>query len=115
MRVGETWSDSQAIAMPSGPMQLNGWVRLTYRLERLERRAGARVAVISTNGSLANSVDPAGAGPISMTGTMIGETAFDLDAGRLVRVSVTMNARMDSPQLGASVPMRMVMTMALVP
>lgn len=115
VRVGETWSDSQAISMPAGPAQVSGWMRITYRLERLEQNGAARIAVLSANGTLANSGGAGGAGRFAMTGTMTAENVMDLDAGRLVRMGFTMNAQMEAPQLGASVPVRMVMTMRLVP
>jgi hypothetical protein len=123
VRVGETWTDSQTISMDGGGMGRGmpggaggrgasaGW-NITFRLERVENRAGSRVAVVSFNGTMgATGQAPGrqGMGPQSMSGTMSGEFLVDLGRSRLHGMRMEMNAQMG--QMGT---MRSQMNMELI-
>ena len=69
----------------------------TYKFERIERQAGARVAIISMNGK----------GEGDVNATIAGEFAVDLDAGRPLHM--VMNISM--PMGGATGVSRMTMSL----
>jgi hypothetical protein len=99
---GYTWTDSMVTSASAGrgrPTQVVYIV--TYRFERVERQGGARLAVISMNGSQQGG----------RLGAVTGEMAVDLDAGRLAHMVTNMTV---VSQEGGS-PMRMRMTMELLP
>jgi hypothetical protein len=95
---GYTWTDSMVTSASGGrgrPTQVVFIV--TYRLERVERAGGARLAIISMNGSRQGG----------LAGGITGEMALDLDGGRVAHV--TSNMTMQSQEGGGQVRMRMTM------
>jgi hypothetical protein len=68
VRVGESWTDTSTMTVGGGrgPGQPAAQ-RTTFRLERIENRAGARVAVISVTGTLTPAA-PAGPPPAAGSG-----------------------------------------------
>ncbi len=84
---GAIWTDSGTTTMdnPQGAMTMTR--RLTYKLERLEARGGARHAIISVTGTISQQLGgDAGAGGMTMEsdGTVSGQMDFNLDQGRWV-------------------------------
>lgn len=97
---GYTWTDSMVTSASAGrgrPTQVVYIV--TYRLERVERTGGARLAIISMNGSR----------PGGQTGAVTGEIALDLDAGRLAHMVTNMTVQ--AQEGGSTTRMRMTMEM----
>jgi len=99
---GYTWTDSMVTSASAGRGRQTQVVFIvTYKLERVERTGGARLAIISMNGSQQGG----------LTGTVTGDMALDLDAGRLAHMVTNMTVQ---SQEGGSV-MRMRMTMETLP
>lgn len=84
---GATWEDS--VAAPPGMPGPASVTRVRYRLERIEARNGARIALITGAGNIAGT-GPDGA---QAEGTLRGEMEIDLDAGRWVRNEMTVELR----------------------
>jgi len=103
---GETWTDSMTIAVGPGQQTV---FHVTYKLDRVERQAGARIAIVSWQGTVRS--DSAAAG--SAGGTMTGQLALDLDAGRLTSSTTDMRITAQTPQ--GAIPVRTRSTMQLVP
>lgn len=80
VRVGQSWNESRSIPVPGMPGNTPASVQMTYRLERVDRDRGARVAVISSTASLQTDTTLAFG---SVKGTVNGTYDLDLDAGRL--------------------------------
>lgn len=93
---GETWSDTMSMPLGGGRgSQAATTFVMTYKLERVERGGGGRVAVVSMAGAVhTDSAAAAGA----TTGTMTGEIAFDLDASRMLHMLMDMSARVQTQQ-----------------
>jgi hypothetical protein len=109
VRPGETWTDSMTTSVGAGPQRQQAVFHVTYTLQRVENRGGARVAVVSLRGSLrADS-----AGTPGLTGTMTGELAVDLNAGRVVRSTTNMDMTAATPQ--GSMPIRSRNTTQVLP
>jgi hypothetical protein len=107
VRPGDTWTDSMTVADSSGGMAIPpATLRATFRLERLERRGGSQIAVISMNGTL-TSASPQGQS--TMTMNTAGEIQVDLTASRLASLTMESNGTVASPQ--GEMPMRMRITM----
>ena len=108
---GETWTDTMSMPLGGGRgAQAATTFVMTYKLERVERRGGGRVAVVSMDGAVhTDSASAAGA----TVGTMTGEIAFDLDAGRVLRMLMDMSARVQTQQ--GVLPVRAKTTMELQP
>jgi hypothetical protein len=99
---GTTWTDSMVTSAGGGRGRPTPVVFVvTYRFERVERSGGARLAIISMNGTRAGGLN----------GTVTGELALDLDGGRLARMTSNMTVQ---AQEGGSA-MRMRMTMETLP
>jgi hypothetical protein len=73
---GDTWTDSMTMSAGGGRQAKPVVFLITYKYERLERQAGDRVVIISMNGA------PQGGD----TGTVTGEMAIDIDAGRMAHM-----------------------------
>jgi len=103
---GETWTDSMTIPVGAGQQTV---FHVTYRLERVERQGGARIAIVSWQGTVrSDSAAVLGAG-----GTMTGQLALDLDAGRLTSSTTEMHITVQTPQ--GTMPIRSKSTMQVVP
>jgi hypothetical protein len=103
---GETWSDSMTVPLGGGQQTV---FQVTYKLERVERQAGARIAIVSWQGTVrSDSAATAGA-----AGTMSGQLTLDLDAGRLVGSSTEMRITAQTPQ--GAMPMHSKTTMQVLP
>jgi hypothetical protein len=102
VRPGDSWTDSLTMDF-SAARGAGGATtfRLTYRLERIERQGGSRVAVIAMSGSAASDNTAAG----GMQSGMKGEYRLDIDASRLVSLTNDMSVEMRGEQ--GSFPMRM--------
>jgi hypothetical protein len=99
---GYTWTDSMVTSAAGGRGRPAPVVfTVTYKFERIERQSGARLAIISMSGA------PKG----GMTGSVTGEFALDLTAGRVAHMATNMTVQ---PQEGGG-PMRMKMTMETLP
>ena len=102
---GAAWSDSGTTTIPTDAGRMEMWRNLTYRLERLEARGQARVAVISVTGTIRQVVtlEDTGATPaLTSEGTMQGQISYDLDASRwegheMVMIMVTESATLPAP------------------
>ena len=99
--VGDSWTDSLSLPLSAGMGGALTTFHLTYRLDRIERVGGARVAVISMTGAV-GTVGAGAAG--AATGTMSGQFRFDLDASRLISVTNDMTGEIQGPS--GSMPMR---------
>jgi hypothetical protein len=100
VRVGDTWSATET--MPTGPGTGNLWTRIlqvTYRLERVDLRGAARVAVISMKGAGTAWLKRVGNFPDQQrlekslrpgSGAISGEILMDLDAKWMVGLTVSM-------------------------
>ena len=103
LNVGDTCTDTMVTSSSAGgrgrPQQVSFIV--TYKLVRVETQGGSRVAVISMDGT-----EQGGA-----NGTVTGEMALDLGAGRLAHMNSDMSFQ---PQPGAGT-MRTKMTMEVLP
>ncbi len=76
---GYTWTDSIPMSIPAGhgrPKQL--MCRLTWKFERVDHEAGARVAIFSVAGNEGC--------------TVTGEMAFNVDASRLAHMTMDMTS-----------------------
>jgi hypothetical protein len=108
IRVGESWTDSQTVSMGGGTgggmgrgmgrgmgagAGSAGWI-ITFRLERVERQGGSRIAVISMNGSMSAGGQLAGGEGLSASGSLSGEFRIDLGASRMVGMRMNMDASM---------------------
>jgi len=103
---GESWTDSMTIPIGAGQQTV---FRVTYKLERVERQGGARAAVVSWQGTVrSDSAATPGA-----AGTMTGQLALDLDAGRLISSSMEMRITAETPQ--GAMPIRSKTTMQTLP
>ena len=99
---GYTWTDSMVSSTSAGRGRQTQVVFIvTYKLERVQRTAGGRLAIVSMNGSQQGG----------LTGTVTGDMALDLDAGRLAHMVTNMTL---PAQEGGGV-MRMRMTMETLP
>ena len=101
VRPGETWTDSVTYATPpqtelAGSVLSGGGMAVgTFRLERLERRPGGRVAIISVTATVdAAALDPAAAATMHFTGTA--RFDLDLDGTRLARAEVALEGSMQT-------------------
>lgn len=105
VRAGETWTDSARL--PPALATAGGSVVATYRLEGLETRAERRLAIISfdvaTPPMAIETPMRVSTGPMHA----VGELQLDLDAGWIVRQSMTMTGATHT-EMG-DVSMRMVM------
>jgi hypothetical protein len=106
-----TWSDTVAMSGAGGASGGHTILDLTYRLDKIERHGGARLATISATGQM-HSDNAAAAG--AMSGTVSEDLVFDLDAGRVTHETRTIRATVNSPQAG-SIPMRSVTTTEALP
>ena len=117
IRPGDTWETSQDIPIPMAPgMEMGMEVLIKYVFERLERRAGARHAVISLSGTLAQGTPPEAAPmpmEMSFSGSTDGEMVLDLDAGRIASSQVNMLMDGQFEAQGEVVPMIMNMEVKL--
>jgi hypothetical protein len=89
VRQGESWTARQELELPGGlggtlSMQLD----MTYILERIEDRAGARYAVLRLSGPMTMSGDQGQ--QVEATGMMEGTIVLDVSTGRLARYDGTM-------------------------
>lgn len=107
VRVGESWTDSMVTQGVGNEGPTN--FLATFRLERVDTRPNARVAVVSMNGTLATS-GPRGPQQLSVTG----EFQLDLTNTRLVAVTMTSSGTAPMGPSG-DVPIRMVLTQLLIP
>jgi hypothetical protein len=102
VRVGQSWTDSTTFE--EGGTVTN--MLATYRLERIESRGSARVAVLSINGTSASRT-PQG----SMIMSVTGEVSLDASNNRLAAVMMEMSGTMASPR--GDVPVRMLLNQRL--
>jgi hypothetical protein len=103
VRVGDTWTAADTTQVPAGPGgQASATFQVTYRLERLERQGSARIAVISMRGDL----QAASGEQMATSGSMSGEARVNLGAKRMIGMSMDMNIRVQSPQMGGEMPIR---------
>ena len=106
VRPGDTWSDSMNIdASGDQPAQS---IRGTFKLERVDNRGGARVAVISWNGVMTTTT-PMGQQVMNATS----ELDLDLTASRLASMTMTMRGSLQSPQ--GEMPVKMSTNMSPMP
>jgi hypothetical protein len=102
VRPGYSWTDSMVTSASAGRGRPAPVVFVvTYTFERVEHQGGARVAIISMHGTQQGE----------LTGTVSGEYALDLDAGRLAHLATEITTQ---AQEGGG-PMRMKMTMETLP
>jgi hypothetical protein len=113
VRVGETWADSQPVALTTTGSRATGWVRIDNRLDSLTQVAGARIAAVSASGSAHYEVTSPQFS-MTVTGTSTGQVFWDLDRGRLARMGSLSRGQVRIPELGQVMPFRMTMVMALV-
>jgi hypothetical protein len=90
VRPGETWTDSLrydqggAVGLQNSLVTVGGVGLATFRLERIESRAGARIAVITAVASVsAGAAEPGTAATLMVTATA--QMDFNLDTGTLAR------------------------------
>lgn len=89
---GYQWSDSNTVQTDGGQMgDVTVTTRANYTLERIFRRAGARIAVVAIQGTITQD-----AGMMTAEGTMTGAMEFDLDAGRWVQNRITVELTMQA-------------------
>lgn len=99
VRVGDTWGATET--MPMGPGTGGLWtaiLQVNYRLERVDLKGGARVAVISMKGAGTAWLKRVGQSPNQRlekslrpaSGTISGEILMDLDAKWMVGLTVSM-------------------------
>lgn len=113
IKPGDTWTDTMATAAPEGRgMPAETKIRIAMRFDRVERQGGARFAVISMNGTIQS--DTAGAaGEGLINGTMTGEVAVELEAGRIARSTSDLHAVAQSPR--GTMPLRIKTVMEALP
>ncbi len=93
VRVGESWTDSEAMSMPLGQAHESLHARITFRLERLEREGKDRVAVISSTMPIVGEASVPNVGSVPVTGVVKGTYRLDVDAGRLLDASTDANVK----------------------
>ena len=105
VRPGDTWTDSTSVNGNGTDPAMT--VRGTFKLDRVEQRGGARVAVVTWTGTMTTS-GPMGAQVMNA----IGEIGIDLSSQRLSSMDMKMSGNIQTPQ--GEVPMRMHMTQAVM-
>jgi len=105
VRVGETWTDSSSTPAAGTEGATN--FLATFKLERVDSRGSARVAVISLDGNMATTT-PQGPTRYSVTG----QFQMDLTNHRLASFNMIMSGT--SQMQGQEVPVRIVLTQNLV-
>lgn len=108
LKVGDTWTDSTTRAAGAGQGRAEASV-FTLRLERIERRGGSQVAIISVSGSSGVPADSANRSSIS--GVVSGEMTVDVTHRRMVRLSNEHRTLIDSPSGPRTIFGRMMMTL----
>ncbi len=105
-----TWADTLDMNGGEGAGSPKAVVDVTYRLVRVRRTRGTRLATIALRGVMhgAGATAATGAGP---RGTMSGEIVLDLGAGRVVRATTRLTAYLP----GEAPPMRTVSTTEMLP
>lgn len=95
---GYQWSDTSTVTTDGGQMgAVTVTTRSQYTFERLERRGGARIAVVAITGALTQSN-----AMMTSQGTMRGTMEIDLDAGRWVTNRMTLEMQMNAGGQDAS-------------
>jgi len=117
-RAGDTWTDSLRYQLGADRDLRNmlltggGVGEATFRLDRVESRGAARVAVVSAAGQvIAAAQDAATASTMVVSTTSEGE--LDVDSGRLLRARTEMSGPM-ATRLGI-IPVRLVMVTQQIP
>jgi Family of unknown function (DUF6263) len=106
---GETWTSADT--MDAGPEGGNRAIlTFTYKLERVDRQGGSRLATISISGAVSANAGAPGA----MEGRMSGTLVLDLTSGRITHSTSAMTAQVQSPD-GGTMPMRTVSTTDVLP
>ncbi|MFI5206948.1 MAG: hypothetical protein ACHQX4_02930 [Gemmatimonadales bacterium] len=113
IRVGETWADSQPVVLATPGSRGTGWVRIDNRLDSLTLVAGVRTAAVWASGAARYDVTTPQLS-MTVTGTSAGQVLWDLDHGRLERMTSLASGEVRMHELGQVMPFRMTMTMALV-
>lgn len=91
VRSGESWVARQQMEIPGGMAgTMSMQLEMTYVLERIEERAGARYAVMRMSGPMTMSGDQGQQVQVSASGTVEGTIVLDVSAGRLARYDGTM-------------------------
>lgn len=114
IRVGDTWNDSlryeqtTATGLQQTLLSAGGRGYATYRLERVENRAGTRVAVISAIATVVAGAEEPGQSA-SMQVSATAQMDFDIDAGVLIRSQMDLSGPM-STRIGL-IPVRVRMAM----
>ena len=106
VRVDDTWVATERMSMGPGTGGRYGDARVTYRLQRVDLMGGARVAVISMNGAIVTWLERVGlkgqfkASPNTAPAmsSVSGELRFDLDARRMVDLTVNIENRWGTPR-----------------
>jgi hypothetical protein len=101
VRVGDTWAATERMSMGPGTGGMHGEVQVTYKLQRVDLAHGARVAVISMNGAIVTWLEPVGLrGQLKAIpnaapdmSSVSGELRLDLDASRMVGLTVNIENR----------------------
>jgi hypothetical protein len=113
-RVGDTWSDSLhydqsgSSGLQQSMVTAGGVGVANYRLERIETRGGARIAVISTVARVnAGAQEPGQAATLLVTAT--GQMDFNVDTGTLARSQMDLAGNM-ATRIGL-IPVRIRMAM----
>ena len=106
VRPGDTWSDSTTVA-GNTPDEPTTTMQGTFKLDRVDQRAGSRVAVITWTGTMTTTGPQ---GPQVMN--VVGEIGVDMTAHRLASMNMTMTGIVQSPQ--GEIPMKVQMTQALM-
>lgn len=96
--VGDTWTGSQSRDFP----QLGTVVTdVTYKLERIGTEDGRKVAFISSNGKLSRQKnDSDGESPPELSGTVSGQSVYDVELGRVVKRSAEQSFEIKMKQAG---------------
>jgi hypothetical protein len=90
VRAGETWSDSQPVGLEAAGLVSRGFARVTNRLDSLTQLGGSRAAAVSAAGTARYEVISPQFSMV-VTGSSAGQALWDLDGGRLVRLSSQAN------------------------
>jgi hypothetical protein len=101
VRIGDTWAATERMSMGPGTGGMHGEVQVTYKLQRVDLAHGARVAVISMNGAIVTWLEPVGLrGQLKAIpnaapdmSSVSGELRLDLDASRMVGLTVNIENR----------------------
>lgn len=97
VRTGESWVAHPEVEIPGGMAgTMSMQLQITYLLDRIEERAGARYAVLRLSGPMTMAGSEGQQVQLAANGTMEGTIVLDVSTGRLARYDGAMAMDMEA-------------------